>query len=103
MLYLIIVLTSLFVINALLSGIFYYKYIKQKKQTDEILIKIKVIADAFVNLNETCEKTVAHSNNVISELARRVTQCEITVNQTTNAVKILNSGIRSQQSSINSF
>lgn len=98
MLYLLIALTSLFVINVIFSAILFYKYIKQKKQTDEMLTKIKVLSDTLVNINKTCEKTVAHSNAVSSEIARRTTQCEITVNQVANAVKILSSGVRQQQS-----
>lgn len=103
MLYLIITLVCLFVINTTISCILFYKYAQQKKQTDELLTKIKVLSETMININKTCEKTVANSNALITELTRRVTQCEITVNQVANAVKILSSGIRSQQAFINNY
>jgi uncharacterized coiled-coil protein SlyX len=98
MLYLLIALTSLFVINAAISGILYYKYKKQEKKTIEILNRCILLSQSLDCINKTCEKTVAHSNSSIGELSRRVTQCEITVSQTANAVKLLSSGIRPQQS-----
>lgn len=98
MLYLSIILACLFIINGTISGILFYKYLQQKREIDEIITKIKVISETFISFNKTCEKTVANSTASISELARRVAQCEIIVNQTANAVKILSSGIRSQQS-----
>ena len=98
MLYLLIALTSLFVINAAISGILFYKYKQQEKKTIEIFNRCVVLSQSLTGINKTCENTVAHSNGSIGELARRVAQCEITVNQVANAVKILSSGIRPQQS-----
>lgn len=98
MLYLIIALVGMFIINAAISGILFYKYKQQEKKTIEILNRCIVLSQSLDGINKTCEKTVAYSNSSISELARRVTQCEITVNQTANAVKLLSSGIRPQQS-----
>lgn len=88
----------MFIINAAISGILFYKYKQQEKKTIEILNRCIVLSQSLDGINKTCEKTVAYSNSSISELARRVTQCEITVNQTANAVKLLSSGIRPQQS-----
>ena len=96
MLYLTIGLISLLVINIIVFGILYYKYIQQEKKTNELFEKLQTISKTLESINDTCEKTVVHSNSSIGELARRLTQYEITVNQVANAVNLLSSGIRPQ-------
>lgn len=98
MLYLIIVLACLTVANVVFSFVLFHIYKQQEAQISEHSKKCEMFSQLLDSINETCEKTVSHSNSSASEMYRRIAQCEIVTNQVANGLKILSSGIRSQQS-----
>jgi len=89
MIYILIVLSFLLISNIVGTALIWQHF---KKTNDEANKKIEQLQNTIQSINTLCEKTVIHSNNSVSECARRVTQCEITVNQFANAIKILSSG-----------
>lgn len=89
MTYILIVLSILLVANVTGTVLIYQHF---KRTNVEANKKIEQLQNTIQSINTLCEKTVTHSNNSVSECARRITQCEITVNQFANAIKILSSG-----------
>lgn len=89
MTYILIVLSILLVTNITGTVLIWQHF---KKTGVEANKKIEQLQNTIQSINTLCEKTVTHSNNSLTECARRITQCEITVNQFANAIKILSSG-----------
>ena len=89
MTYLLIVL-SLLLIGDITCTVLIWQHFK--KTNVEANKKIEQLQNTIQSINTLCEKTVIHSNNSVNECVRRITQCEITVNQFANAIKILSTG-----------